>query len=79
MQNFTSIFQVLYELQVFEWGNRRHFLARKFVSVNFMTCLASNNLSCMVPRTMKFSGVRKSYTLLCWNTLDITNYITLSR
>ena len=59
VQNFTSIFQVLYELQVFEWGNRSHFLAREFDSVNFLTCLACNNLSCTTPRTLKFSGVKK--------------------
>jgi len=56
VQNFTQIFQVLFELWLFECGLRSRFSASKLASLYFIPLLTGNNSISTAHRTMKFAG-----------------------
>jgi len=56
VQNFTLIFQVLFELWLFECGHRSRFSASKLTSLYFLPLLTGNNFSSTAHSTMKFAG-----------------------
>jgi len=56
VQNFTSIFQTLFELQLFEYVHRSHFKAPEFATLYFLQLLTGNNFSSVADTGIKFAG-----------------------